>query len=412
MPLGVDLNTLTGGDAVGCWPDTLFDLNTLTGGDAVGCWPEHTYWWWCHWVLTWHTIWPEHTILNTLTGGDAVGSWPDTLFDLNTLTGGDAVGSWPDTLFWTLTGGDAVGRWRLAQLPGVGRRVPHPQLAAGRHVPGGVVEDVHAQRVRDQVLVVAGRRRPHQTQPVAEVLVRRVVAHHTPVLREHLATNQRNAHLTTHSTHFIYGYIASDIWLRTILIVRKETSCRHMGYSFRLTARVLLYVPSHRQDSTYHGLCYTSRGALAGTRNSSMGRRIDPMTHRIMSEHSYHGATYAHLTMHSVAIVLDTDSDRTVLFNDILNTFYLLVSGISCTVKDHSDSETGNLLVSIYWLLFPISGKEYLHHPPDRIVHTTSFVTPVVEHWVKLDIAQWDALRDWFNEPLHHEHLVNRDILC
>ena len=28
---------------------------------------------------------------------------------------------------------------------------------------------------------------------------------------------------------------------------------------------------SHRQDNTYHGLCYTSRGALAGTRNSSMG---------------------------------------------------------------------------------------------------------------------------------------------
>ena len=31
----------------------------------------------------------------------------------------------------------------------------------------------------------------------------------------------------------------------------------------RLTARVLLYAPSHRQDITYHGLCYTSRGALA-----------------------------------------------------------------------------------------------------------------------------------------------------
>ena len=36
--------------------------------------------------------------------------------------------------------------------------------------------------------------------------------------------------------------------------VREETRCRHMGYSFRLTARVLLYAPSHRQDSTYHGL--------------------------------------------------------------------------------------------------------------------------------------------------------------
>ena len=82
-------------------------------------------------------------------------------------------------------------------------------------------------------------------------------------------------YLTTHSTHFIYGYMASDIWLRIILIVRKETRCRHIGYSFRLTARVLLYAPSHRQDITYHGLCYTSRGALAGTRNSSMGPKRD-----------------------------------------------------------------------------------------------------------------------------------------
>ena len=52
--------------------------------------------------------------------------------------------------------------------------------------------------------------------------------------------------------------MASDI-----LIVRKETRCRHIGYSYRLTARVLLYAPSHRQDNAYHGLCYTSRGALA-----------------------------------------------------------------------------------------------------------------------------------------------------
>ena len=68
-----------------------------------------------------------------------------------------------------------------------------------------------------------------------------------------------------------YGYMASDIWLRTILIVRKETRCRHIGYSFRLTARGILYASSHRQDNTYHSLCYASRGALAGTRNSSMG---------------------------------------------------------------------------------------------------------------------------------------------
>ena len=54
-------------------------------------------------------------------------------------------------------------------------------------------------------------------------------------------------------------------------IAREETCCHYIGYSFRLAARVLLYVSSHRQDSTYRSLCYTSRGALAGTRNSSVG---------------------------------------------------------------------------------------------------------------------------------------------
>ena len=60
-----------------------------------------------------------------------------------------------------------------------------------------------------------------------------------------------------------------------------------MGYSFRLAARVLLYAPS--QDSTYHGLCYTSWG----TRNSSMGPpwRIDLTIHRTMSKRSCHRAT-------------------------------------------------------------------------------------------------------------------------
>ena len=91
-------------------------------------------------------------------------------------------------------------------------------------------------------------------------------------------------YLTTHSTHFIYGYMASDIWLRTILIVRKETRCCHIGYSYRLTERVILYAPSHRQDNTYHRLCYTSRGALAGTRNSSMGPPHDGSIRRPVAQ--------------------------------------------------------------------------------------------------------------------------------
>ena len=107
-------------------------------------------------------------------------------------------------------------------------------------------------------------------------------------------------YLTTHSTHFIYGYMASDIWLRTILIVRTETRCRHIGYSFRLTARVLLYAPSRRQDSTYHGLCYTSRGALAGTRNSSMGSPHEGSIRRPTAPRANALTTELHLAPHDI----------------------------------------------------------------------------------------------------------------
>ena len=45
-----------------------------------------------------------------------------------------------------------------------------------------------------------------------------------------------------------------------------------------------------------------------------------------------------------------------VLFNDALNTFNLRLYGITHMVKDHSDNERGNLLLS-HGLLFPISSK-------------------------------------------------------
>ena len=112
---------------------------------------------------------------------------------------------------------------------------------------------------------VTHRRRGHGAGPSVVLTPQTVVS-----LRK-TEREREMFYLTTHSTHFIYRYMASDIWLRTILIVREETRYCHIGYSFRLAARVLLYARSHRHDSTYHGLCYTSRGALAGTRNSSMG---------------------------------------------------------------------------------------------------------------------------------------------
>ena len=37
------------------------------------------------------------------------------------------------------------------------------------------------------------------------------------------------------------------------------------GLLFAISSKDLLYASSHNQDSTYHGLCYTNRGAQAGT---------------------------------------------------------------------------------------------------------------------------------------------------
>ena len=37
------------------------------------------------------------------------------------------------------------------------------------------------------------------------------------------------------------------------------------GLLFPSSSKVFLYASSHPRDDTYHGLCYTSRGALAGT---------------------------------------------------------------------------------------------------------------------------------------------------
>ena len=92
-------------------------------------------------------------------------------------------------------------------------------------------------------------------------------------------------YLTTHSTHFIYAYMASDIWLRTILIVRKETRCRHIDYSYQLTARVLIYM-HHSTDRITHTTAFVTpvveywlEREIAQWRNSPMKDRSDDPSH-------------------------------------------------------------------------------------------------------------------------------------
>ena len=48
-----------------------------------------------------------------------------------------------------------------------------------------------------------------------------------------------------------------------------------------------------------------------------------------------------------------------------------------------------------------------MHHPADRIIRTSVFVTPVVEHWLELEIAQWvHPIKDRSDDPSHHEDSI------
>ena len=40
-------------------------------------------------------------------------------------------------------------------------------------------------------------------------------------------------------------------------------------------------------------------------------------------------------------------------------------------------------------------GFFYMHHLTDRTAHITAFVTPIMEHWLERDIAQWVHHEGW-----------------
>ena len=50
-----------------------------------------------------------------------------------------------------------------------------------------------------------------------------------------------------------------------------------------------------------------------------------------------------------------------------------------------------------------------MHHPIDRITHTTTFVTQVVVHWLKQERAQWVVMCyvDITSRPLHVNQVLS-----
>ena len=74
-------------------------------------------------------------------------------------------------------------------------------------------------------------------------------------------------YLTTHSTHFVYGYMASDIWYRTIQIARVNPLPPHrLFFPISTNGTFMCAIPDRIAHTT--AFVTSSRGALAGTRNS------------------------------------------------------------------------------------------------------------------------------------------------
>ena len=78
-------------------------------------------------------------------------------------------------------------------------------------------------------------------------------------------------------------------------------------------------------------------------------------------------------------------------------------------VKDHSDSENETRCRHIGYS-YRLTPRVLLYapsHRQDSIVQTTAFVTPVVEHWLQREIAQWvHPMKDRSDDPSHHERTL------
>ena len=85
------------------------------------------------------------------------------------------------------------------------------------------------------------------------------------------------------------------------------------------------------------------------------------------------------------------------LFNNKLNTFYLWLYGIRHIVKDHSNTDRKPTTTTTWCTL---SKGSFICTIPERIAHTMAFVIPLVEHWLKWEIAQWVHHNGWIQCPI------------
>ena len=79
----------------------------------------------------------------------------------------------------------------------------------------------------------------------------------SPGFRPPLETKRKEGNVLfndTLNTFYLRLYVIRHM-VKNHKIAREDIRCHHMGNTFRLAARVHLYVSFHRQDNTYHSLC-------------------------------------------------------------------------------------------------------------------------------------------------------------
>ena len=70
----------------------------------------------------------------------------------------------------------------------------------------------------------------------------------------------------------------------------------------------------------------------------------------------------------------------------LFSQFYLWLYGVRLMVKDHSDSEGGNMLLPPHRIAFPITARNLLYAPFHRWDIKYHIPCTVVEHWMEWEI--------------------------
>ena len=81
-------------------------------------------------------------------------------------------------------------------------------------------------------------------------------------------------YLTTHSTHFILRLYGVGQMVKDHSDSESGNPLPPYGLLFPINSKGSFICTIPQTGYTYHGLCYTSRGTLAGTRNSSIAQHL------------------------------------------------------------------------------------------------------------------------------------------